>query len=127
MSQYDDSGFRTFIAAGAIGKNIRVKISAAETVDVAGITDREIGTTTGQAFAAGDRVTVKLRSAPGTHKMVFAAAVTVGALVYTAASGKASVSASTAFIIGHVIAIDGTVANGDVAEVLYGNHGDTAI
>jgi len=127
MAQQDDTGFRTFIAAGAISKYARVKISAAETVDVAGITDREIGTATNQAFAAGDRVTVKLRSAPGTHKMIFAAAVSVGALAYTAASGKASASASTAFILGHVVAIDGTVANGDIAEVLYGNHGDTAI
>jgi hypothetical protein len=65
MSQFDDSGYKTFIAAGAISKYSRVKISAAETVDVAGITDREIGTATNQAFAAGDRVTVKLRSAAG--------------------------------------------------------------
>lgn len=127
MSQQDDSGYKTFIAAGAISKYARVKISAAETVDAAGITDREIGTATNAAFAAGDRVTVKLRSAPGTHKMIAAAAVTVGALVYTAASGKASASASTAFILGHVVAIDGTVANNDIIEVLYGNHGDTAI
>lgn len=125
MSQYDDSGYRTFLAAGALGKNVRVKISAAETVDAAGITDREIGTTTSQAFAAGDRITVKLRSAPGTHKIVAAAAITAGALVYTAASGKCSVSASTAYILGH--AMEAAGANGDVIEVLYGNHGDTAI
>lgn len=127
MSQYDDSGFKTYVAAGALAKHCRVKISAAGTVDAAGITDREIGTLTEESFAAGDRVTVKLRSAPGTHRMIAAAAVTVGALVYTAASGKTSVSASTAFIIGHVVAIDGTVANNDIIEVLYGNHGDTAI
>jgi hypothetical protein len=125
MSQLEDSGYKTFIAAGAISKYSRVKISAAETVDVAGITDREIGTATNQAFAAGDRVTVKLRSAPGTHKMIAAAAITAGALVYTAASGKCSVSASTAYIEGH--AMEAAGANGDIIEVLYGNHGDTAI
>lgn len=125
MAQFDDSGFKTFIAAGAIAKYARVKISAAETVDVAGITDREIGIVTNQAFAAGDRVTVRLRSAPGTTKMIAAAAISAGALVYTAASGKCSVSASTAFILGH--AMEAAGANGDIIEVLYGNHGDTAI
>jgi predicted RecA/RadA family phage recombinase len=125
MSQYDDSGVKTFLAAGAISKGARVKISAAETIDNAGLAEKEIGTALQAAFAAGDRVAVKLRTAAGTHKMIAAAAIAVGATVFTAASGKVSVSASTAFQVGS--AVEAAGANNDVIEVLYNAHGDTAV
>lgn len=127
MSQYDDSGVKTFVASAAIAKNARVTLASGNTVAEAGITAKDIGTALNEAFASGDRVAVKLRTAPGTHKMIAAAAVTLGATVFTAASGKVSVSASTAFQIGNVVGIDGTVADGDIIEVLYNAHGDTAV
>lgn len=127
MSQYDDSGVKSFIAAGLIPKYARVYVSAAGTVDVAGITAKDIGTCLNEAFAAGDRVAVKLRTAPGTHKMIAAAAIAVGAGCWTAADGEVSVSASTALVLGTVVAIDGTVADQNIVEVLYNAHGDTAV
>jgi hypothetical protein len=127
MSQFDDSGFKTYVASEAIAKYARVTLASTGLIEDAGIAVKDIGTATEEAFAAGDRVTVKLRTAPGTHKMLAAAAVTLGATVFTAAAGKVSVSASTAFQIGNVVGIDGTVADGNVIEVLYNAHGDTAV
>jgi hypothetical protein len=127
MSQFDDSGYKTYVASEAIPKYARVTLASTGLIEDAGITAKEIGTALEEAFASGDRVTVKLRTAPGTHKMIAAAAVTLGATVFTAASGKVSVSASTAFQVGQVVGIDGTVADGNVIEVLYNAHGDTAV
>jgi hypothetical protein len=127
MSQFHDSGYMTFTASEAIPKYARVTLASTGLIEDAGIAVKDIGTATNEAFASGDRVTVKLRSAPGTHKMIAAAAVSLGATIFTAASGKVSVSASTAFQIGNVVGIDGTVADGDIIEVLYNNHGDTAV
>lgn len=127
MSQHDDSGFKTYAASAAIAKHARVTLAADGTISEAGITAKEIGTALAEAFAAGDRIPVKLRTAPGTHKMIASAAVTNGATIFTAANGKIGASASTAFQIGNVVAIDGTVANGDIIEVLYNAHGDTAV
>ncbi len=126
MSQFDDSGVRTFNAAGAISKHARVKISAADTVDTAGLAEKEIGTALNAAFAAGDRVAVKLRSAPGTHKMIAIEALAVGATLYTEASGKVQdTAATTSFQVG--TALEAATADGDIIEVLYNNHGDTAV
>lgn len=127
MSQFQDSGYATFTASEAIPKYARVTLASTGLIEDAGIAVKDIGTATNEAFASGDRVTVKLRTAPGTHKMIAAAAVTLGATIFTAASGKVSVSASTAFQIGNVVGIDGTVADGDIIEVLYNAHGDTAV
>lgn len=125
MSQYNDTGFKSFAAAGAIPQFSRVKLGNDGTVDVAGLTDRDIGTAVTAALAAGDVITVKLRSAPGTHKMIAIEALAAGALIYTEASGKVQdTAAATAFILGH--ALEAATADGDVIECMYGNHGDTA-
>lgn len=127
MAQFEDSGFKTFTASEAIPKYARVLLASTGLIEDAGITGKDIGTATEEAFASGDRVTVKLRTAPGTHKMIASAAVTLGATVFTAASGKIGPSASTAFQIGAVVGVDGTVADGDIVEVVYNAHGDTAV
>lgn len=124
MSQYVDSGCRAFTAGAAIGKNLRVKLTSGK-LALAGITDREIGTTEQASFADGDVVMVRLRTAPGTVKMTAAAAISAGALCYTAANGKTSVSAATAYIVGH--ALEAATADGDVIEVVRNSHGDTAV
>lgn len=115
MSQYVETPTRTFTAGAAIAKFLRVKISSTK-LAVAGITDLEVGTIEKATFADGDVVAVRLASAQGTAKMVAAAAVAMGAKVYTAASGKVSVSASTAYPIG--IAMEAAAADDDVFEVM---------
>lgn len=125
MSQFVDGNTKTFIADEAIAVHLRVKLDSDGRVTTAGLTDKEIGTAVTPAFAAGDPVTVRLRTAAGTHKMVAVEALAAGALLYTEASGKVQdTAAATAFILGH--ALEAATADGDVIEVLYGTHGDTA-
>lgn len=125
MSQYTDGQTKTFIADEAIAMNLRVKLDADGRVTVAGLTDKEIGTAVTPAFAAGDRVTVRLRTAAGTHKMIAIEALAVGAVLYTETAGKVQDTAqATSFQIG--TALEEAFADGDVIEVLYNAHGDTA-
>jgi hypothetical protein len=125
MSQYVDGQTKTFIADEAIAINLRVKLDSDGKVTVAGLADKEIGTAVTPAFAAGDDVTVRLRTAAGTHKMIAVEALAVGATLYTEAAGKVQDTAqATAFQIG--IALEAAAADGDVIEVLYNAHGDTA-
>lgn len=125
MSQYVDGNEKSFIADEAIAVNLRVKLDSDGRVTVAGLTDKEIGTAVTPAFAAGDSVTVRLRSGAGTHKMVAVEALAIGATLYTEAAGKVQDTAqATAFQIG--TALEAATADGDVIEVLYNAHGDTA-
>lgn len=126
MSQFIDTGYKGFLASAAISQYARVKLDAAGTVSTAGLTDRDIGTAQNAAFAAGDQVDVKLRTASGTHKMIAAGAVTNGAIVNTQASGKIDDAATaTGYALG--TALEAATANNDVIEVIYNQHGDTAI
>jgi hypothetical protein len=126
MSQYVDGNLRGFIADEAIAQHLRVKLDSDGRVTVAGLTDRDIGTAETAAYAAGDPITVRLRTAAGTAKMVSIEAVTVGSLVYTEANGKVQdTAASTAFLIG--TAMESASGDGSVIEVLRYNHGDTAV
>lgn len=125
MSQRDDSGFRQFTADGAIPLYSRVKITTTG-IDVAGLAEKSIGTLqTAAAIAAGDVVSVKLRSAAGTHKVLVSEAMAQGAVAYSEASGKVQDTAqATAFIEG--VILEAASADGDVVEFLYNNAGDTA-
>jgi hypothetical protein len=126
MSQYVDGQTKTFEADEAIAINLRVKLDSDGKVTVAGLTDKEIGTAVTPAFAAGEPVTVRLRTAAGTHKMVAIEALTVGSVLYTETGGKVQDTAqATAFQVG--IALEAAAADGDVIEVLYNAHGDTAV
>jgi len=125
MSQYVDGNTKTFIADEAIAVHLRVKLDNDGRVTVAGLADKEIGTAVTPAFAAGDPVTVRLRTAAGTHKMVAIEACAIGAELFTEAAGKVQdTAASTSFRVG--IALEAAGADGDVIEVLYNAHGDTA-
>lgn len=115
MAQYVEACTRTFTAGGAIPMHARVKLSSG-VLALAGIADKELGTAEADAFAAGDVIAVRLRTAYGTAKMIASAALAVGADCYTAASGKVGASASTAFLTG--TAISAATANGDIIEVL---------
>lgn len=125
MSQYVDTNTKTFVADEAIAKNLRVKLDSDGRVTIAGLADKEIGTAVTSADAAGDFITVRLRSATGTHKAVAVEALAAGATIYTEAGGKVQDTAqASAFQIG--TAIDAATADGDVIEILYNAHGDTA-
>ena len=124
MSQYTNSPCKGFTAGGAIGKFLRVVLSTGK-LAVAGIANKDIGTTENAAFADGDNVTVRLRTAQGSHKVIAATDVAAGATVYTAAAGKVSKSkGSGAFAYG--TALEAAATNGDVIEVERNSHGDTA-
>lgn len=126
MSQFVDGNHKTFVADEAIAINLRVKLDSDGRVTVAGLADKDIGTAVTPAFDAGDAISVRLRTAAGTHKMVAIEALAVGARLYTEADGKVQdTAAATAFQIG--TALEAATANGDVIEVLYDSHGDTAV
>jgi len=116
-AQQVDSKERGFLAVGAIGANLRVKLSAG-LVDVAGITDREIGVAKQAAYKANDPIAVTLRNSQGTMMMVAAGSITLNAAVYAAASGKISSTVSNVFI-GY--ALSAATGNNSIIEVLPGN------
>lgn len=126
MSQYNDGNTKSFIADEAIAKHLRVKLDSDGRVTIAGLADMDIGTAETPAFAAGDPITVRLRTANGTCKMIAIEAMDAGAAVYTEASGKVQdTAAATSFQVG--TAMEAAGADGDVIEVLRIGHGDTAV
>lgn len=125
MSQYVDGNYKAFRASAAITQYARVVLASGGTISTAGLTDKDIGTAMQAAFAAGDVVTVKLRTGAGTHKMIAKEALAIGAFVYTEAGGKVQDTAeSTAYRLG--TSLEAATAENDIIEVLYNRHGDTA-
>jgi len=125
MSQYVESATKMFTAGAAIAQYARVKFSSGKVVE-AGLTDRELGTAEQQAFASGDIIAVRLRTAQGTCKMIAIEVLSQGALLYTEASGKVQDTVqATSFLVG--TALEAATANGDIIEVLRNTHGDTAV
>jgi len=121
MAQYVDANTKGFVSAGVIKLYARVLLGSGGTITEAGITDREIGVAMTPAVTSGDIVTVKLRSGHGTVKAIAGAAITRGATVFSAAAGRMSVSASTAFSLG--VAMEAAGAIGDIIEVMYVTQG----
>ena len=114
MSQQVDTRCKAFICGAAIAQYLRVKFSAGK-MAAAGAADFSIGTLEEASFADLDVRPVRLRSAMGTRKMVASGAITQGAPVYGAASGKIS---ATVGPCPEGIALEAAAANGDVIEVL---------
>lgn len=111
MSQYNDTGFASVTLTETVGIYLRTNVAG----ELCGITERGIGYAT-RAGASGDSIAVALHSKQGTVKVVAAAAIAADAIVYSAASGKVSVSASTAYPLG--IAMEAAAADGDVIEIM---------
>lgn len=111
MSQFFEASVVPDTAAGAVSKFLRVKTPGA--VAAAGALEQSFGTMESDCLAAGP-CSVRLKTATGTQKMVAAAAISAGALVYGAASGKVS-SVANGNIEG--IAKEAAGADGDVIEV----------
>jgi len=112
MSQFVESPTRADTAAGAVGQFLRVKNPGA--IATAGALEQSVGTMDRTCVAAGP-CTIRLKTAEGTRKMVAAAAISAGAYVYGAASGKVS-SVANPNIEG--IALEAATADNDVIEVL---------
>ena len=124
MSQYVDSNTKAFTAAGTIKQYARVTLGSGGTITEAGLAVKDIGTAMEPAVS-GDVISVKLRSGSGTHKMIAIEALAIGATLYTETDGKVQdTAASTSFQLG--TALEAATADGDIIEVLYNQHGDTA-
>lgn len=116
MSQYVETATRTFIAGGALAAHIRVKLSSGK-LAAAAANEEEIGTTERAAFADGDTISVRLRTAQGTVKMTAGGPITSGAAVNGAASGKIDDDAGAGSVkIG--IALEAASGDGSIIEVL---------
>jgi hypothetical protein len=118
MSQYVETNLKGLPAGGALGQYLRV--TGATSLSLAGASTVELGTLESATFAAGDLGQVRLRTANGTAKMVAAGAITAGAPVYAAASGKIA-SSGTVFV---GTALEAAGADNDVIEVLRGPNTD---
>ena len=85
---FNDTGHKTFTAGAAMGERLLVIVSSG-VLALAGATDANVvGATTRPAFASGDKIDVALVTKQGTVELVAAGAITAGATVYQAASGK---------------------------------------
>lgn len=125
MSQFTDGNYKAFTAAAAIPQYARVTYGSGKTITKSGLAEKDIGTAQEAAFAAGDVINVKLRTAAGTHKMIASEALAAGATVYTESDGEVQDTAqATAFILG--TALEAATADQDIIEVMYNTSGDTA-
>lgn len=116
MSQQTENIIKTFTAGEALEAFRRVKLSSGNVV-YAGAGEEFIGVTQDKV-ASGDPVAVALRSASRSYKMTAAAAVTAGAVIYGAASGKVDDAASG---VAQGIALEEATADGDIIECLLNN------
>lgn len=115
MTSHVETNTRRFPTGGtAIGRYLRVTLPSGD-LAVAGIADNDIGTIEYEVFTSDTEAAVRLKTAVGTRKMVAAAAVTAGAIVYAAASGKVDDTVSAQRI---GIALEAATADGDIIEVL---------
>lgn len=85
-------------------------------IALCGATDLPLGTVDNEETATGVRQSVRLLGKGPTKKMVANAAITAGARVFTAASGKVSPThGATLFQVG--VALTAAAADGDIIEV----------
>ena len=115
-----EGGITKFTDAAITERWLLGKIgSAADRIAVCGASDIPIGVITDEASAAGEPVSVSLLgSARGTVRMVASAALSQGALLEPAASGRVQtlgIGAGTHHVVGR--ALDAATAAGDIMEV----------
>ena len=121
MSQFYDGNTRAFEADEALAIHRCVKMDSDGKITYADAADVYHGTVEAAAIAAGDKVSVRLRSASGTRKMVVASATLAGAHLFAAADGK--VDDSGDFYVG--VGLEAGSGDGAVVEVLPIELGDT--
>lgn len=88
MAEINETGMKAFAAGEVLAAFRRVKLNSSQQVVYAGADDVGIGIADDAALAIGDSVTVRLHNVPGTRKLVCAAAVDAGDILYGAADGK---------------------------------------
>lgn len=109
---------KAFTAGGAINPYRIVRIASAETVEqAAAVANTMIGVNTDLAIVANERVEVAVQ---GIAFVEAGAAIAIGVLVTTDASGRGVTAAPAAGVNNrHVgIALDAAVAAGDIIRVL---------
>ena len=111
MSQMNDTGYLSVTLTETVGQYLRTDFAGT----LCGIAERGVGVACVDGVS-GDTVCVAAWTKPGTVKMVASAALAVGAIAFTAASGKVGASASTAYPLGIVKSASST--DGDVIEVM---------
>ena len=109
----NDNGYKTFLAGEALAQYTLVKLASGEVVYADGA-DECIGYVD-RTVADGEYVSVKLKSAPGTHLIRSGAAITEGAVCYGAADGEVGATNTNKR---RGIALTASAADGDVIEVL---------
>lgn len=117
MAVQNEGGIKAFTASGALAAWRRVQLvaSSGTEVEYAGADEEFIGVTQAPA-ADGESVAVRLRGMSGTFKVEAAGAITAGAAIYGASSGRIDDTAS-----GQAIGTDltATAAAGGIAEVTF--------
>lgn len=113
MTDFIDGPLKTFQFAAATAEALRVYLTGGK-MAIAGATDIDDGTAAERVLTADDYGPVRLKNAPGTVRMIASEAISAGAAVYAAASGK--VAASGAARIGKNVG-EAATADGDVIEV----------
>jgi hypothetical protein len=105
---------KAFTAGGALEQYRQVRL-ATGVLAYAGDSDTDaLGFLDAPAFAAGDIVAVRLRTAEGTVIGIASEAISAGGTCYAAASGK--VASTGTVVVG--VAINAATANGDQIEIL---------
>ncbi len=113
MSQWNENT-KTLPSAAAIGIYERVINDSAGKWALAGAADKGIGIAMGTVTGADKPVAARLLNNAGTIKMKASVAISAGALVYSAASGKIGVTATNKL---EGRAIEAATADGDIIEV----------
>lgn len=126
MAQQNDTGFITFPAGEVMEIHSRVILHTDGTLLFGDLAHEHwIGTLQAAALAIGDLVPVKLRNAPGTHKVRCKEAVDVGDVLYTEADGEVQDTAeATGFKAG--ICVTAGSAENSVVEMIAIPLGTTA-
>jgi len=114
MSQFVETPCKSMQANAALGAHIRVAVLSTGKVAAAEAGQMGIGTTDNPATAADQFIPIRLNSAQGTRKVVANGAISEGALVYCAASGKVGSSGSVVY----GVALEAATTDGDVIEVM---------
>lgn len=109
MSQFNDTGYGSVTLSGSVSQYERVTGAGAQ----AGAAAQDIGCVL-QDGVSGDVVGVSLVSKQGSQKMIASGAISEGAAVYNAASGRVA-SSGTNF---RGVALEAATAAGDVIEVM---------
>jgi hypothetical protein len=125
MSQRDDSGKKTFQAAGAIAAHLLVKYdTAARDVAVAGVSDGyAIAGVSEYGVADNEQISISLRNKPGTVLLTASGVIAVNTEFICAANGKIATHGTGAGLLCQGRTLEAAGADNDVIEcILYATH-----